>query len=125
MDNIQQLTPNKDFTYIHPHRTREGFVMAQPIIEVVSGVYKGLKMLVTSCGYSYSTTKKKKIKKSDMFYDYTLMSFCKNGKYESDKITLNSEDQYYIHSLVYSYMADINKRELFKDPSKASIYYNS
>jgi hypothetical protein len=125
MNDIQQLTPNKDFTYIHPLRTPEGYVMAQPIIEVVSGVYKGLKMLVTSCAYSYSTTKKKKIKNGNLFYDYKLMSFCKNGKYESGKITLNSEDQYYMHSLVYSYMADINKRELFKDPSKPSIYYNS
>ena len=125
MDDIQQLTPNKDFTYIHPLRTPEGYVIAQPIIEVVSGIYTGLKMIVTSCSYSYSTTKKRKIKNGNLLYDYKLMSFCKNGKYEGDKITLDSEDQYYIHSLVYSYMVDINKRELFKDPSKPSTHYNS
>jgi hypothetical protein len=118
MDNIQQLTPNKDFTYTHPLRTMEGFVMAQPIIEVVSGVYKGLKLHIVSCAYTSSH--------NNMVYEYNLMKFCKNGKTQTiKKITLDSEDQYYIHSLVYSYMIDINKRELFKDPSKPTTFYNS
>ena len=48
MSNITQLIPNKDFTYKHLHRTDEGYVLAEPFIEVISGVYEGLKVIITN-----------------------------------------------------------------------------
>ena len=125
MNNIEKLTPNKDFTYKHLHRTPDGYVMTEPFIEVISGIYEGLKVLITKFGSSglyYGD----EFKEGKLVYDYTLIKYCKNGIFPEDgKVTLESEDQNFLHSLVYNYIIDINKRRLFKDPTQPTSYYNS
>ena len=125
MNDIKQLTPNKDFTYKHLHRTPDGYVMTEPFIEVVSGIYEGLKVLITQFGHS-ATHFGEEFKDGKLTYDYKLIKYCKNGNSPIDgTVTLESEDQEFLHSLVYSYIIDINKRELFKDSTKPTSFYNS
>ena len=125
MSNITHLIPNKDFTYKHLHRTDEGYVMTEPFIEVISGVYEGLKVIITRFGSS-GLYFGDEFKEGKLIYDYKLVKYCKNGNYPDDSmVTLELEDQEFLHSLVYSYIIDINKRELFKDAKQPTSYYNS
>ena len=125
MNNIEKLIPNKDFTYKHLHRTPEGYVMSEPFIEVISGIYEGLKVLVTKF-YSTGLYFGEEFKEGKLSYDYKLIKYCKNGNHPQDgMVTLESEDQEFLHSLIYSYIIDINKRELFKDATKPTSFYNS
>jgi len=125
MSNITELIPNKDFTYKHLHRTDEGYVLAEPLIEVISGVYEGLKVIITNFGTS-ALYFGDELEDGKLKYDYKLIKYCKNGNYpDGSMVTLELEDQDYLHSLVYSYIIDINKRGLFKDARQPTSYYNS
>jgi hypothetical protein len=125
MSNITELIPNKDFIYKHLHRTDEGYVMTEPFNEVISRVYEGLKVIITRFGSS-GLYFGDEFKEGKLIYDYQLVKYCKNGNYPDDNmVTLELEDQEFLHSLVYSYIIDINKRELFKDARQPTSYYNS
>lgn len=125
MIKITKLKPNIDFTYKHLNKTPDGFIVAQPFIEVISGVYTGLKIFITMFCHS-ALHLNDNIKDGKLVYDYKLIKYCKNNTYPvNSKITLDIEDQEFLHSLVYSYIIDINKRELFKNCAKPISFYNS
>ena len=99
---IEKLKINKDFKYSYPFGAVEG-----PVLYVKKGEYTGLAVHLEASWLETSTTKNET--KHELKYTYNIRSMWKGVPKSSDKkISLNSNDQEFIYSLVYSFIKATN-----------------